>query len=243
MMIVGAVLQVMSLIDSVKISQLLRLVRECNVMSPQKGPEVTDMDTEGSQDMDHKAQQQLSAVILGNLSKLLHKHGFSGQPEILAALIDVLGEVARSTYASGRLFCCVSFFTIVAKIKITLGTRTMFSLSFETSARQAGQVASAACAALLELLQPIHGVVRETAAAVLRHLMPGLLGLSEPGAAPSDDGSIPLQRSAAAVRSGIIAFAKSAVRYAQHPLLLATSQWHLWKGSSLAGWVEFISLE
>ncbi|EIE24970.1 hypothetical protein COCSUDRAFT_83663 [Coccomyxa subellipsoidea C-169] len=125
--------KVMSLIDSVAMTQLLRLVRECNVMSSQKGAEVTDMNTEGSRDMDHTAQQQLS------------------------------------------------------------------------------RVAAAAYAVLLELLQPIHGIVRETAAAVLRHLMPGLLGLSEPGAAPSDDGSTPPQRSAAAVRSEIIAFAKSAV--------------------------------
>lgn len=109
-------LQVMSLIDSVAMTQLLRLVRECNVMSSQKGAEVTDMDTEGSRDMDHTAQQQLSAVILGNLSKLLQSHGFSGQTEILNALIDVLGEVARSTYASGRLPVAYSTHNVQCKL-------------------------------------------------------------------------------------------------------------------------------
>ncbi len=57
--------------------------------------------SESSHDLDRGAQQQTSAVVLGNLSKLLHVHGFSGQAEILTALIDVLGEVARSPYASG----------------------------------------------------------------------------------------------------------------------------------------------
>jgi len=76
----------------------------------------------------------------------------------------------------------------------------------------AGQVATAAFSALLELLQPAHGAVRETAAAVLRNLLPGLLGLAEPGAARPEEGSISPLRTAAAVRADIIAFAKAAVR-------------------------------
>lgn len=91
----------MSLTDSVAMTQLLKLVRGSNVLGSQKGVEVADEPAEGSQDIGRAAQQQLSAVILSNLAKLLHAHGFSGQPEILRALIDVLGEVARSTYATG----------------------------------------------------------------------------------------------------------------------------------------------
>ncbi|BDA42617.1 probable condensin complex subunit 1 at C-terminar half [Coccomyxa sp. Obi] len=162
---------VVSLIDSVTMTQMLRLIRECNVLSTQKEVDMADGASESPQDFDRGAQQELSAVILSNLSKLLHVHGFSGQAEIVAALIDVLGEVARSPYASGH-------------------------------------AASAAYSALLELLLPAHGNVRETAASVLRQLMPGLLGLAVPGA---DGGNIPAQRSAAAIRSGIIGFAKAAI--------------------------------
>lgn len=39
-------------------------------------------------------------------------------------------------------------------------------------------VAVASCTALLELLRPIHGAPAETAAILLRHLTPAVLGLS-----------------------------------------------------------------
>ena len=91
-------MQVVSLIDGVTMTQMLRLIRECNVMSTHKEDQMAN---EGSEILDRGAQQGLSAVILSDLSKLLHVHGFSGQAEMLSALIDVLGEVARSPYASG----------------------------------------------------------------------------------------------------------------------------------------------
>lgn len=76
----------------------------------------------------------------------------------------------------------------------------------------ADAVAAASFSAIEELLQQSHGIVKETAAAALRHLMPGLLGLSEPGTGSSDDHNLPPKRTPAAVRAAIVAFAKTAVR-------------------------------
>jgi hypothetical protein len=76
-------------------------------------------------------------------------------------------------------------------------------------------VAAAAVALLRELLRPIHGSVRDTAALVLRQLTPGLLGLSESGgnASAAQDALAP-QRTPAAVRADIVAFATASLECA-----------------------------
>ena len=84
-----------------------------------------------------------------------------------------------------------------------------------------GAAAAAAFGLLRELLRPIHGSVRDTAALVLRQLMPGLLGLSESGGNAAA-ASAP-QRAPAAVRAGIVAFAVASLECAaalQPPLCM-----------------------
>jgi hypothetical protein len=76
----------------------------------------------------------------------------------------------------------------------------------------ADTVASASFSALSELLQPAHGLVQDTAAAVLRQIMPGLLGLEERGLSSSKEQNSHPQRSAVNVRTSIITFARATVK-------------------------------
>lgn len=73
-----------------------------------------------------------------------------------------------------------------------------------TGCCHAEDIAEASCQALAQILQPMHGPVEDNSAAILRALMPGLLGLSE---SATDSKDTNFQRSAAAIRGSIIAFA------------------------------------
>ena len=64
---------------------------------------------------------------------------------------------------------------------------------------------------LAHILQPIHGLVEDNCAYVLRKLMPGMLGLSESSA---DGKHNNFQRSAHVIRADSIAFAAQCCRYA-----------------------------
>lgn len=67
---------------------------------------------------------------------------------------------------------------------------------------------SEACfAVLLELMQPIHGPMRETAAIILRHLTAGILGLASAG---GKGGTREGGRTSQAVRALIMKFVEAA---------------------------------
>ena len=80
-----------------------------------------------------------------------------------------------------------------------------------TLSHSAEGVAEASFRCLAHILQPMHGLVEDNCAYVLRKLMPGLLGLSENS---TDSKSSSFQRSAHAIRADIIAFAAQCCRYA-----------------------------
>ena len=80
----------------------------------------------------------------------------------------------------------------------------------------AEDIAGAAFQALAQILQPMHGSVEDHSAYILRQLMAGLLGLSE---SSTDSKDTNYQRSAAAIRGSIIAFATQCCRcgVSKHP--------------------------
>ena len=83
--------------------------------------------------------------------------------------------------------------------------------------RATGAVAAYDFALMVLLILSLVGSVRETAALVLRQLMPGLLGLSESGgnaAASAAQDALAPQRTPAAVRAEIVAFAKASLECA-----------------------------
>ena len=74
----------------------------------------------------------------------------------------------------------------------------------------AGNLSAACLTLLLELLQPIHGVVRATAAMLFRPMTQGLLGLNSAGGKTS---SKQAARGFPAVRAQILAFIQQALRF------------------------------
>ena len=80
-----------------------------------------------------------------------------------------------------------------------------------TASHRAEGVAEASFRCLAHILRPMHGLVEDNCAYVLRRLMPGLLGLSE---SATDSKNTCSQRSAHAIRADIIAFAAQCCRFA-----------------------------
>jgi hypothetical protein len=71
------------------------MVRKMNAASLDERPE-NDGQTFGRSTIERQ-----SAQIINNLAKLLHAHGFSSQPDIMQSILELLGDVACSAYASG----------------------------------------------------------------------------------------------------------------------------------------------
>ena len=76
--------------------------------------------------------------------------------------------------------------------------------------KSAGALAGACFGALGALLQPCHGNVRETAALILRPMTPGILGT----AATPGGGTVAPARSPAAIRAGVLEFARDTLQCA-----------------------------
>ena len=78
-----------------------------------------------------------------------------------------------------------------------------------TPSHRAEGIAEASFRCLAHILHPMHGLVEDNCAYVLRKLMPGLLGLSE---SSTDIKHSSIQRSAHAIRADIVAFAAQCCR-------------------------------
>ena len=90
----------MSLINGMAVDALLKLVREgsapCKTQGKQQQQQGAAADMTG-----RTAAQAHSAAVLLDLARLLRSHGLASQAEAVQQFAEVVGEVARSPFASG----------------------------------------------------------------------------------------------------------------------------------------------
>lgn len=91
------------MLNSAAMTQMLKLVRNHSVGRAANSKEteagVPDNDTRANNEVDRQSVQ-----IVQNIATLLKANGFCSQPDIVHAILEYLGEVLRSTYASGMIF-------------------------------------------------------------------------------------------------------------------------------------------
>lgn len=93
--------QVMSLINGMAIDVLLKLVRESSTPGTQQGKQ--PQQGAAADSTDRAGAQAHSAAVLLDLAWLLRSHGLASQAEVVHQFAEVVGEVARSPFASGAL--------------------------------------------------------------------------------------------------------------------------------------------
>lgn len=234
-------LQVLSLLDNVTASSLLKLVQaqtapKAPVKRKKENAEPEDMEVDAdnhvapSKGPTHTGSMALGdcATVISNLADLFQYFGIRDQPDIVRSTIETLAQVTRLCTAGVILqslplaqswLCSPCSETKLHWLLLPEGTACcMHSSAGTCTARSklctADGIVQACFKALMALLHTRHGSVRELSAMVLRQMTASILGLAESAgnAATKAGSSGHNPKHIAAVRSQALQFAQDVAR-------------------------------